>query len=200
MIGQHRAKREQPGPPFTTPTPEENTVQVLTERHYRSSGAFLRAPRLGWDAKKTASILFIAATPFFSHRFYARACSVEGSCPRIAVRPLNMALLHAIPVPDLPPLTPRPLTRQNVIPFPARRVLLPVTLPVRTQAQASSLLHTLLHSPLGAYVVNVEAGDETIRVACRLARNDLGFALHTLLATLPEATLGRVLAADREGY
>jgi hypothetical protein len=109
-----------------------------------------------------------------------------------------MALPHAIPLPDLPPLTPRPLTRQNVVPFPVRRVLLPITLSAPRSGHASAWLPTLLHSPLGPYVVDIDTGADTVCVTCCLARRDLGFALHTLLASLPEATLGRVRSADQE--
>ncbi len=73
--------------------------------------------------------------------------------------------------------------RSNVIPFPSARALLLVTLP---HAQ----LRSLLHSPLGVYVLNTEAVREEDRVQLDIARQDLDFTLHTLLTTLPAATIG----------
>jgi hypothetical protein len=83
----------------------------------------------------------------------------------------------------LPQPASKPHQRSNVIPFPAARALLLVTLP---HAQ----LRALLRSPLGVYVVNTEAGREEIRVHLDIAREDFDFTLHMLLATLPVATIG----------
>ncbi|NML31394.1 hypothetical protein [Paraburkholderia antibiotica] len=77
----------------------------------------------------------------------------------------------------------QPTRRNNVIPFPSSRALLDVTLP-------HLLLKTLLHSPLGVYVVSTETVREAVRVQLDIAREDLDFTLHTLLATLPAATIG----------
>jgi hypothetical protein len=88
---------------------------------------------------------------------------------------------------SLDPLSPqpasRPVQRNNVIPFPSARTLLLVTLP-HTQLRA------LLYSPLGVYVVSTETGREEDRVQLDIAREDLDFTLHTLLVTLPVATIG----------
>ena len=88
---------------------------------------------------------------------------------------------------SLDKLSPQPASKQvqtnNVIPFPSARALLLVTLP---HAQ----LRALLHSPLGVYVVNTEAGRTEDHVHLDIAREDLDFTLHTLLSTLPVATIG----------
>jgi hypothetical protein len=88
---------------------------------------------------------------------------------------------------SLDKLSPQPVSaqvqRNNVIPFPSARALLLVTLP---HAQ----LRALLRSPLGVYVVNTEAVRAEDHVQLDIAREDLDFTLHTLLATLPAATIG----------
>ncbi|OLL31918.1 hypothetical protein BTH42_09830 [Burkholderia sp. SRS-W-2-2016] len=74
-------------------------------------------------------------------------------------------------------------SNNNVIPFRSTRALLHVVLPVPQ-------LRVLLHSPLGVYVVGTETVRGEIRAQLDIAREDLDFTLHTLLATLPAATIG----------
>jgi hypothetical protein len=84
----------------------------------------------------------------------------------------------------------RQVQRNNVIPFPSARALMCVTLPHPPHDHASTQLRALLHSPLGVYVVGTENTREEIRVHLDIAREDFDFTLHTLLATLPAATIG----------
>jgi len=84
----------------------------------------------------------------------------------------------------------RQVQRNNVIPFPSARALLCVTLPHSPYDHTGTQLRALLHSPLGVYVVNTESVREEIRVHLDIAREDLDFTLHTLLTTLPAATIG----------
>jgi hypothetical protein len=86
--------------------------------------------------------------------------------------------------------------RRNVIPFPSPRVLLPVTLRDEADNLAHTQLVTLLHSPLGVYVVNMETVRDGVRVRFDIAADDLGFTLHTLISTLPEATIGAVMPRE----
>lgn len=94
----------------------------------------------------------------------------------------------------LPAVTPAvlPVTRPNVIPFPAPRVLLPVTLPRETAERCREQLKLLLHSPLGVYVAATEITRVGVRVQLNIAPEDMDFTMHTLIATLPAATIGRV--------
>jgi hypothetical protein len=87
---------------------------------------------------------------------------------------------------------PRPLSSPNVIPFPAPRVLLPITLPRETPERAREQLRALLHSPLGVYVAATEITRLGVRVQLNIAPEDIDFAMHTLIATLPAATIGSV--------
>lgn len=80
--------------------------------------------------------------------------------------------------------------RNNVIPFPAARVRLPVTLPHASPELPGTQLRALLHSPLGVYVVSTEADRHEVRVQLDIAFDDLDFTLHTLIATLPAALIG----------
>ncbi len=71
----------------------------------------------------------------------------------------------------------------------APRVLLPVTL----EGDADYLCaqrRALLRSPLGVHVSHIDAHRERMAVWFDLAHADLGFAIHTLLATVPDAMLG----------
>jgi hypothetical protein len=81
--------------------------------------------------------------------------------------------------------------RNNVIPFPSTRVLLQVSLPHPSNDLAgASSLRTLLHSPLGVYVVGTHHVREEVRVQLDIAIEDLDFTLHTLISTLPVALIG----------
>ncbi|MEW9583793.1 hypothetical protein [Paraburkholderia sp. DGU8] len=80
--------------------------------------------------------------------------------------------------------------RNNVIPFPATRVRLQVVLPHRSCELPATQLRVLLHSPLGVYVVATEAVRQEIRVQLDIAPDDIDFTLHTLISTLPAATIG----------
>ncbi|NVH72350.1 hypothetical protein FSB08_07170 [Paraburkholderia sp. JPY432] len=88
---------------------------------------------------------------------------------------------------SLDTLSAQPASKQvqhsNVIPFPSARSLLLVMLP-------RPHLRALLHSPLGVYVINTETVRGEVRVQLDIAREDLDFTLHTLLTTLPAATIG----------
>jgi hypothetical protein len=85
----------------------------------------------------------------------------------------------------------QPIQRSNnVIPFPLSRVLLPVTLIRETESEARSQLKSLLHSPLGVYVVSTEVVRDGIRVYFSIAPEDLDFTMHTLIASVPQALIG----------
>jgi hypothetical protein len=71
-------------------------------------------------------------------------------------------------------------------------MLLPVTLPRETRDGSRDALRTLLHSPLGVYVVATEVTRAGVRVQLDIAPDDIDFAMHTLIATLPAATIGPV--------
>ncbi|MEX3855572.1 hypothetical protein QF001_007188 [Paraburkholderia youngii] len=78
----------------------------------------------------------------------------------------------------------------NVIPFPSR-VLLPVSFVYASDERSPTQLQALLHSPLGVYVTSIERARNEVSVQLDIAPNDLDFTLHTLIATLPEARIGR---------
>lgn len=79
----------------------------------------------------------------------------------------------------------------NVIPFPSTRALLQVTLPhPSNDLDGTSALRTLLHSPLGVYVAGTQIVRTDVRVQLDIAIEDLDFTLHTLISTLPVATIG----------
>ncbi|MFM0240981.1 hypothetical protein [Paraburkholderia phytofirmans] len=80
--------------------------------------------------------------------------------------------------------------RSNVIPFPAARVRLQITLPHRPYELPGTQLRALLHSPLGVYVVATQAVRQEVRVQLDIAPGDLDFTLHTLISTLPAAMIG----------
>jgi hypothetical protein len=91
----------------------------------------------------------------------------------------------------------QPTPRSNVIPLPSPRVLLPVTLRHVSEALIRAQLATLLHSPLGVYVVRTQVIRGEIRVLLDIAPEDLDFTMHTLIATLVDATIGRVTRRPR---
>jgi hypothetical protein len=80
--------------------------------------------------------------------------------------------------------------RNNVLPFPAARGVLPITLPALRTQTAGAQLATLLHSPLGVYVIATETVRDEIRVRLDIAVDDLDFTLHTLISTLASASIG----------
>ncbi|MBI0331566.1 hypothetical protein I6G79_31970 [Burkholderia plantarii] len=71
----------------------------------------------------------------------------------------------------------------------APRVLLPVTLE-GTADYLGTQRRALLRSPIGVYVSHIDAHRDRMAVWFDLARADLNFAIHTLLTTVPDATLG----------
>lgn len=103
-----------------------------------------------------------------------------------------MALKQTIDRFATQPLNAPPGQRNNVIPFPAARVRLLVSLPHLPHDLPGTQLRTLLHSPLGVYVVSTEADREEVRVQLDIAIDDLDFTLHTLISTLPAALIGPV--------
>ena len=80
--------------------------------------------------------------------------------------------------------------RNNVIPFPAARARLMVTLPHLSKEDSGAQLRTLFHSPLGVYVIGTETVRDEVRVQLDIAPDDLDFTLHTLISTLPQALIG----------
>lgn len=79
--------------------------------------------------------------------------------------------------------------RDNVVAFPASRVLLPITLPC-SPAHAQTQLQAVLRSPLGVYVISAHVSKKKIDIQFDIARDDIDFTLHTLILTLPEAIIG----------
>jgi hypothetical protein len=91
-------------------------------------------------------------------------------------------------VPDL--RTPRPPS--NVIPLRARRVKLEVFLTGASPDSSRAQLATLLHSPLGVYISHTHTARDTVCVQFNIAPEDFDFTLHTLIITLPAATIGTI--------
>jgi hypothetical protein len=90
----------------------------------------------------------------------------------------------------------------NVIPFPLSRALLPVTLLGESEAQARAQLKSLLHSPLGVYVVSTEVVRDGVRVLFSIAPEDLDFTMHTLIASVPQALIGSLkrIGSSKEAH
>jgi hypothetical protein len=103
-----------------------------------------------------------------------------------------MALPLSLQVFDAGPQRAQPVSRHNVIPFPSSRVQLPVTLLGVSADDARVQLKTLLHSPLGVYVVSAEVVRDHVHLNLDIAPDDLDFTMHTLITTLPYATIGPV--------
>jgi hypothetical protein len=113
-----------------------------------------------------------------------------------------MALSQLSEVPDAARQIARPVTKSNVIPFPLSRVLLPVTLIADSEPAAREQLRSLLHSPLGVYVVGTEVVRDGVRVNFSIAPEDLAFTMHTLIASVPQALIGslRRAVSPREAH
>jgi hypothetical protein len=54
-------------------------------------------------------------------------------------------------------------------------------------------LPPLLRSPAGVYVTRTDVLHDSIRVVLDIAPEDFDFMLHTLMTTLPEATIGPIV-------
>jgi len=101
-----------------------------------------------------------------------------------------MALPLSLQVFDAEPQRQQPVSRHNVIPFPSPRVQLPVTLLGLSEDDARTQLKTLLHSPLGVYVVSTEVVRNHVHLNLDIAPDDLDFTMHALITTLPYAMIG----------
>jgi hypothetical protein len=82
--------------------------------------------------------------------------------------------------------------RTDALPLGASRAALEVALTGPTPEASRANLATLLRSPLGVYVIHTEVLRDSVQVRFDIAPEDLAFTMHTLLATLPEATIGAV--------
>jgi hypothetical protein len=101
--------------------------------------------------------------------------------PALSLKIADAGARHAAP----------PVKRNNVIPFPSR-VLLPVSFMRESDEMTRTQLRALVHSPLGVYVTTIERVRNEVSVELDIAPDDLDFTLHTLIATLPVATIGRI--------
>ncbi|HTH62679.1 MAG TPA: hypothetical protein VL689_21325 [Paraburkholderia sp.] len=78
----------------------------------------------------------------------------------------------------------------NVVPLRSPRATVQVYLTGNTPGNH---LFTLLHSPLGVYVTHTDTLRDSVRVSLDIAPEDFDFTLHTLMTTLPEATIGSIV-------
>jgi hypothetical protein len=101
-----------------------------------------------------------------------------------------MALSQPSEVPEGLRIAAKPRQQNNVIPFPRSRVLLPVFLSVESSSDTRSSLKSLLHSPLGVYVMSMHIVRGGVRLQLSIAREDLDFAMHTLIVSVPQALIG----------
>ncbi|MEX3936460.1 hypothetical protein AB4Y32_32600 [Paraburkholderia phymatum] len=86
----------------------------------------------------------------------------------------------------------QPRYRSNVVPLRAPRAQLEVFLTGTRPDTLRANLAILFHSPLGVYVSRTEAARNNICVQFNIAMEDIDFTLHTLITTLPEATIGAI--------
>ncbi|WP_243460730.1 hypothetical protein [Paraburkholderia largidicola] len=91
-------------------------------------------------------------------------------------------------VPDIPSTQ----LRSNVVPLRAQRVQLEIFLTGISPDAFRNHLATLFHSPLGVYISHTHMLRNTVCVHFNIAPEDLDFTLHTLIATMSEATIGTI--------
>jgi len=102
-----------------------------------------------------------------------------------------MSYAQAVPLPSVPssPRSTSANVTSNVLPLRSPRATVQIHL---TGKSLDLQLATLLHSPLGVYVTQTETLRDSVRVALDIAPEDFNFTLHTLITTVPEATIGAV--------
>jgi hypothetical protein len=111
-----------------------------------------------------------------------------------------MACANPITRNDYDAVAPRPRPSAKIVPLRARRAWLEVVLTAVNADAARASLTTLLHSPLGVYVAQTALVRGAMRVQLDIAPEDIDFTLHTLMTTLPQATIGALLARnERKG-
>lgn len=88
-----------------------------------------------------------------------------------------------------------PRYRSNVVPLRAPRAQVEVFLTGASPDALRTNLTRLFHSPLGVYVSSTNALRDKVCVHLNIAPDDLDFTLHTLIKTLPEATIGTLTRA-----
>jgi hypothetical protein len=86
--------------------------------------------------------------------------------------------------------TDRAVKATNVVPLRAARVHLQIFL---TGAHPEAQLASLLHSPIGVYVMSSRTDHDMIEVTFDIAHEDFDFTLHMLLSTVTEATVGSIV-------
>jgi len=94
----------------------------------------------------------------------------------------------------------RPRPRAKVVPLRSPRAWLEIVLTAATAEAARAHLATLFHSPLGVYVAQTTLARGAMRVQLDIAPEDFDFTLHTLMVTVPQATIGALLPrTERKG-
>lgn len=96
----------------------------------------------------------------------------------------------ANPIPRFEIAAPFERPRAKVVPLRAPRAWLEVTLSANTEEGARAHLAALLHSPLGVYVAQTAFVRGAMRVQLDIAPEDIDFTMHTLIASVPQATIG----------
>src|ERR1700758_5483434 len=104
----------------------------------------------------------------------------------------------ANPIPRYEIAAPLARPRAKVVPLRVPRAWLEVTLSANTEEAVRTHLAALLHSPLGVYVVQTAFVRGSVRVLLDIAPEDIGFTMHTLTASVPQATIGAL--RSRSGY
>jgi hypothetical protein len=108
----------------------------------------------------------------------------------VAINNMGSAQLRAPQdfVPDIPSTQ----LRSNVVPLRAQRVQLEIFLTGTSPDAFRNQLATLFHSPLGVYISHTHMLRNKVCVHFNIAPEDLDFTLHTLIATMSEATIGTI--------
>lgn len=106
----------------------------------------------------------------------------------------DMGYAHVLTIHETVPDT-LPRYRSNVVPLRAPRAKIEVFITGTSADALRTHLARLLHSPLGVYVSDTKASRDKVCVHLNIAPDDLDFTLHTLKATLPEATIGTLTRA-----
>ena len=96
----------------------------------------------------------------------------------------------ANPIPRFDNVAPFVRPRAKVVPLRSPRAWLEVVLDANNEADARAHLAALLHSPLGVYVAQTAFVRGAMRVQLDIAPEDIDFTMHTLISSVPQATIG----------